>query len=79
MSYNGWKNRQTWNVALWIQNDHGLCICAVEFMNKYQGQQPYADFVRAYGLQQTLDGVQYDDSRLDHDELNAMMHELIGG
>lgn len=23
-SYNGWKNWQTWNVALWLGNDEGL-------------------------------------------------------
>jgi len=23
-SYNGWKNWQTWNVALWFANDEGL-------------------------------------------------------
>lgn len=22
--YNGWKNYQTWNVALWLGNDEGL-------------------------------------------------------
>ena len=23
MSYNGWKNYETWNVALWLDNDSG--------------------------------------------------------
>lgn len=23
MSYNGWKNYETWNVALWLDNDQG--------------------------------------------------------
>ena len=24
MAYNGWKNYETWNVALWAGNDEGL-------------------------------------------------------
>ena len=24
MSYNGWKNWETWNVALWCDNDEGI-------------------------------------------------------
>jgi hypothetical protein len=31
MSYNGWKNWETWNVALWINNDEGLYNMALEF------------------------------------------------
>lgn len=32
--YNGWKNRETWNVALWADNDEGSY--------KYvQSQKPY--------------------------------------
>ena len=25
MSYNGWRNYETWNVKLWIDNDQGSC------------------------------------------------------
>jgi hypothetical protein len=28
-TYNGWKNRQTWNVALWIGNDYGIYMAAM--------------------------------------------------
>jgi hypothetical protein len=24
MAYNGWKNYETWNVALWIDNEYGM-------------------------------------------------------
>ena len=30
MSYNGWKNYETWNVALWIDNDEGSYTYARE-------------------------------------------------
>lgn len=30
MSYNGWKNYETWNIALWIDNDHGSYLQARE-------------------------------------------------
>ena len=30
MTYNGWKNWETWNVALWLGNDEGLYRAAVE-------------------------------------------------
>lgn len=34
MSYNGWKNWQTWNVALWLGNDEGLYRAAVELKKR---------------------------------------------
>ena len=36
MSYNGWKNRATWNVALWIANDEALYIKAVNYVKLTQ-------------------------------------------
>jgi hypothetical protein len=35
--YNGWTNRATWNIALWLQNDETLytrAAVAVDFMNR---------------------------------------------
>jgi hypothetical protein len=76
--YNGWKNRQTWNCALWIGNDEGLYRSAVDFMKSYEGEYAYNDFIRSQDLSQatTPDGVHWLDSGLDHDALDDMMCEL---
>jgi len=78
MPYNGWKNRETWNVALWINNDEPLYRAAREFMRRYKGRCPYKDFFLALHLegQGTPDGVSYGGSKLAYSELNAMMREL---
>ena len=77
--YNGWANRSTWNVSLWINNDEPLYRSATEFMKTYKGKRAYADFIRYEGLQddKTPDNIQYLSSRLDYKELNAMMLELV--
>lgn len=76
--YNGWKNRATWNVALWIGNDEGLYNAARDFMKRYHGQAPYAQFIRHMGLenQKTGDGIGWLSYRLSYRELNSMMREL---
>lgn len=77
-NYLGWKNRQTWNVALWINNDEQLYRMAVEFMKNYKGHKPYGSFVRYAGLEneRTPDNISYSGTKLSHKELNAMMREL---
>ena len=73
MSYNGWKNHATWNVALWIQNDEGLYNFATESAS-------YQDFVsdmRVYfDSVETPDKVAWNDSALDIDRLDELITEL---
>lgn len=79
-TYNGWANYETWNVALWIQNDEGLYSLAKEH-NDYQS---FVDEMASWSEQtgdsktflQTGDGVAWNDSGLDHDALNEMIREL---
>lgn len=78
VTYEGWKNRSTWNVALWINNDEPLYNGAVEFMTKYEGNNPYRSFCRDSGLdsQKTPDGIMWLSQILDYEELDAMMWEM---
>ncbi len=74
--YNGWKNRQTWNVALWIGNDEGLYNLAREIVRS-NPENPYNAFVQEVGSSKTPDNVAWNDSGLDIDALDDMMRELI--
>jgi len=78
MSYNGWENYETWNVALWIENDEGLYNIAydcrdyksfVEFMREFDNS--------AIGFE-TPDGVSWKDSALDIEALDEMFEEMHG-
>lgn len=75
-TYNGWKNRATWNVALWIGQDP-LYTEAVAFIKDYKGKQPYVDFLESCGLdtQKTADGINYVSEELDYKRLDEMMME----
>ena len=77
-TYNGWKNRQTWNVALWIGNDEGMYRAAVDFARSCKSRAVYRLFVEREGLagSNTPDGIKWDGSKLDYRALNAMMREL---
>mgnify|MGYP001587550262 CR=1 FL=1 len=78
--YNGWKNRQTWNVALWINNEENYYRAAVDFMRTYDGRAAWAAFCKAYGFQyeRTPDGIAYISTHISYRELNAMMRGLNG-
>ena len=83
-TYNGWTNYETWNVALWIGNDEFLYNTAkacVEFCDV--NETPWTKFVRCMTegqigryLGATSDGVSWDDSNINAEEMNEMMIEL---
>jgi hypothetical protein len=77
--YNGWKNYETWNVALWIQNDeflYGLakrCRSYSRFAESMRGD--FAQEALKLGIE-TPDGVAWNDSGLDIEALDEMIGEL---
>ena len=78
MAYNGWKNYETWNVSMWINNDEALYNSAVNMMKRYKGRKPYRSFANALIANKTPDGVNWLSPKLDYRRLNAMMYELRG-
>ena len=80
--YNGWKNRQTWNVSMWLNNDYGLYMAAVQFMEKRKhpkANKHYLRFIKDQGLadERTPDRIKWLSNSLDYEALDNMMKELV--
>ena len=66
--YNGWKNYETWNVALWLITDELLHILA-------KSCKDYPDLVlrlKDMFTEQTPDGVFWADACLDMESINVV-------
>jgi len=62
MNYNGHKNWNHWNVALWINNDEGLYKTAREFCRnngKDMAARDLCDMLHSEGNTHTPDGASY--------------------
>ena len=76
MEYNGWANWETWNVALWIQNDEGLYAIARRHKRLKYPYRTLAMYLSTMGITETPDGAKYNDRNLDGMALNDMMRDL---
>jgi hypothetical protein len=80
-TYNGWKNRATWNVALWVQNDESLYNMAIRYLEHCKKQNirvRWGGFVVWAHLAgtKTPDGYGYHTEYLDTRRLTEMLKEL---
>lgn len=78
--YNGWKNYETWNVALWIQNDEELYKLAKLYKHSTKPYKTFTDFMLiTFGdgtFVATPDKVRWDNNTLDFEALDSMIREL---
>lgn len=80
MTYEGWENYETWNVALWINNEKPYYDKALKFMETH-GNAPraYMTFIENMGLTKTMtpDNVLFNDKTLNTKELDNMMLQFL--
>lgn len=75
--YNGWKNYETWNVALWIRNDESLYSLAKECGSYLRFKEQIREGFDGYPLAyENPDGIPWNDSGLNIIELDDMIAEM---
>ena len=75
-TYNGWANYETWNVALYMDNDYSLYQEARRIARRGSNYQDLVNVLYECGSTETPDGVSWTDTRLDGLELNEALAEL---
>ena len=82
-TYNGWTNYETWNVSLYINNEYGIYMTALDWVKDRQWDKQSVDYdVFCHTLTElfgdkTPDGVSWDDDNLNREELSEMLLELV--
>lgn len=74
-TYNGWANRQTWNVILWISNDEGLYNLASTCANYDEFREVLREMYPSQIAFETPDGVSWSDSGVNLPELQEFWSE----
>ena len=77
-TYNGWKNYETWNVMLWLNNTENLYFAMVDIVNECETKITYKEVIELLGLaeERTGDRVQFLDKDLDYKALNEAIREV---
>lgn len=81
--YNGWANYETWNVALWYNNDEAIyhTLNAViepvepEEINDETAAEIVIGVFENFGLKKTLDGVELKSKAIDWSEIAEDLKE----
>ena len=82
-TFNGWANYETWNASLWINNDESMyrvAVAYVEQARRFNHAPRFDNLIPAleYNFgQMTPDGVRWMDGRIDTDEMDEMLAELV--
>jgi len=71
-TYNGYTNYETWNVALWLQNEEGLYYLCRDIGNYVDT----IDLLKDEGTVSTPDGVRYDDPKVNISEINDTVFDF---
>lgn len=69
--FQGWANYQTWNVALYLDNDFNL----YERSKNYASYKELAQNLADDGIFETPDGIAFNDSALSIKELNELLQD----
>ena len=77
MVYNGWKNRETWNVVLWMLNDFQAYQVSKAYKKYPQPFLSFRDDLKKgwFKASSTPDGVSLWDTKLDIPALDEAMRE----
>lgn len=75
-TYNGWKNYETWNVALYIANDEPMYRFAQRCVRANR-RNPYAVFIEGKRGERTPDGVAWHSRKVSRREVNEAMREMV--
>lgn len=81
-TYNGWKNYETWNVTLWLQNDEAMYKLACQYVKTAKHckiKNIYDSMIPALEInfsQITPDGVRWMNPTIDTAAVDRMLAEL---